>query len=136
MNADRARFLSVSVCLTTRLFVPVLAIQAQDLRTVTEPVIPPVCTTLTAARVQIDEAELDTSRIQQALDSCPAGHAVELTHDSARATFLSGPLELRRGVTLLVDRGVRCSPRAILDVTMSGRAVVESWIRAAADVSR
>ena len=88
------------------LFVAVLAVHAQDLRTVTEPVIPPVCTTLTAARVQIEEAELDTSRIQRALDSCPAGQAVELTRNSTRTTFLSGPLELRRGVTLLVDRGV------------------------------
>jgi polygalacturonase len=81
-------------------------LHAQDLRTVTEPTIPPACTTLTASLATIDEAKLDTARIQQSLDACPAGQAVELKAAANRAIFLSGPLELRRGVTLLVDRGV------------------------------
>jgi polygalacturonase len=82
------------------------AASAQDLRTVAEPVIPPACRTLDAALATIDEAKLDTVRIQQALDGCPSGQAVELKSSGGRDKFLTGPLELRRGVTLLVDRGV------------------------------
>jgi polygalacturonase len=85
---------------------------AQDTRTVTEPVIPPGCTTLDAlltgsghTLAAADETKLDTARIQQALDKCGKGQAVVLrTHGAANA-FLSGPLELREGVTLVVDKG-------------------------------
>ena len=83
--------------------------RAQDTRTVTEPVIPPACTVLPArlpARLaKADESRPDTQRIQQALDQCPAGHAVELKADAASRAFLAGPLQLRAGVTLLVDGG-------------------------------
>lgn len=90
----------------------VFPLAAQDTRTVTEPVIPSVSVTLTArlssnaGRIaETDEDKLDTARIQQALDSCPAGRAVALKADAARNAFLSGPLTLRRGVTLLVETG-------------------------------
>ena len=56
---------------------------------------------LTAERSSIDEDKLDTGRIQEALDKCAKGQAVELTGK----LFLSGPLQLRAGVALLVDRG-------------------------------
>ena len=86
---------------------------AQDARKVTEPRIPQSCATLTASLsssggklVEADEAKLDTQRIQAALDSCPAGKAVELKAAPGRDSFLSGPLQLRAGVTLLVDAGV------------------------------
>jgi polygalacturonase len=86
------------------------AARAQDTRHVTEPVVPPACKTLTAGLgledVESNESQLDTSRIQQGLDQCPSGHAVELKSDGARNAFLSGPLELPTGVTLLVDEGV------------------------------
>src|SRR5207253_1280471 len=49
-----------------------------------------------------DETKLDTTRIQAAIDGCAAGHAVELKSDSGHDAFLSGPLQLRSGVTLLV----------------------------------
>ena len=85
---------------------------AQDLRNVTEPAIPQTCSTLAAGLSsekgrlrEEDERKLDTARIQQALDSCPAGRAVELKGGAGNA-FLSGPLDLRQGVTLLVDAGV------------------------------
>jgi polygalacturonase len=95
---------------------------AQDLRNVTEPVIPQACSTLAAALSsekgkpgehglgerglrEEDERKLDTTRIQQALDTCPPGRAVELKSGAGNA-FLSGPLDLRKGVTLLVDAGV------------------------------
>ncbi len=85
---------------------------AQDLRNVTEPAIPQTCSTLAAGLSsekgrlrEEDERKLDTARIQQALDSCPAGRAVELKGGAGNA-FLSGPLDLPQGVTLLVDAGV------------------------------
>ena len=53
-----------------------------------------------------DETKLDTQRIQAAIDACPPGRAVVLRRASARTdAFLSGPLNLRRGVVLVVDRG-------------------------------
>jgi polygalacturonase len=72
---------------------------AQDTRHVSEPVIPKACTTLTARSSSIEEDQPDTVRIQQALDQCPSSQAVKLTGK----TFLAGPLQLRAGVTLLVD---------------------------------
>jgi len=89
---------------------------AQDARTVTEPVIPPLCTALEAQLVAIadgpyqslaaaDEAKLDTARIQTAIDACPKGQAVALRSHGAANAFVSGPLKLRSGVTLVVDKG-------------------------------
>jgi polygalacturonase len=79
---------------------------------VTEPVIPPVCATLKAQLVAPkgiaaeDETKLDTERIQKGIDGCGEGHAIELAADGPKDAFLTGPLELRAGVTLLVDKGV------------------------------
>jgi polygalacturonase len=87
---------------------------AQDTRTVAEPKIPSSCVKLDAkiaaagdALNEADEANADTARIQGAIDSCKQGEAVELAA-GAKGTnaFLSGPLELKEGVTLLVDKGV------------------------------
>ena len=86
---------------------------AQDTRHVTEPAIPPACATL-AAQLSVngnkvadaDEARLDTERIQKAMDSCGQGKAVVLKSSGANNAFLTGPLQLRAGVTLVVDGGV------------------------------
>ena len=85
----------------------------QDTRTVTEPKIPAACVRLTAhlsasqgVFAEADEARLDTGRIQTALDGCKAGQAVELAAAAGKNAFLTGPIELRPGVTLLVDEGV------------------------------
>ena len=101
-----------------RLFCYVLAVsliglscaQAQDTRHVVEPRIPSACVVLRAhlaavAGVLPAEAEqsLDTGRIQQAIDRCAPGKAVELRAEGRKQTFLSGPLTLRSGVTLVVD---------------------------------
>ena len=48
---------------------------------------------------------LDTARIQEAIDHCVAGRAVELRADGMNNAFLSGPLELKPSVTLLVSGG-------------------------------
>ena len=86
---------------------------AQDTRHVTEPVIPASCTVLKAQLHaeknelrQQDEQRLDTERIQKAMDACGKGKAVTLRADATANAFLSGPLELRDGVTLLVEKGV------------------------------
>jgi polygalacturonase len=73
----------------------------QDTRQVREPSIPPTCSALTAQSATLDENRPDTARIQEALDHCAAGHAVELK----TGTFLSGPISLRQGVTLAIDSG-------------------------------
>ena len=85
-------------------------VRAQDLRQVEEPRVPPACVVLQARVAATDgvlpaeaERSLDTARIQQALDQCAAGKAVELQAHGSRQTFLSGPLTLRSGVTLLID---------------------------------
>ena len=90
---------------------------AQDTRVVKEPVVPKACVKLEAklsATADVnggrlreeDEGKLDTERIQKAVDGCGAGKAVELSVKGAANGFLTGPLELREGVTLLVDKGV------------------------------
>jgi polygalacturonase len=85
---------------------------AQDLRTVTEPVVPASCYVLEAklasvdgGRTLSDETKPDTVRIQKALDACPKGQAVELRANARHDAFLSGPLDLRAGVTLVVGKG-------------------------------
>src|SRR5271163_4586362 len=86
---------------------------AQDTRSVTEPRIPESCAQLPAQLramnnqiAEEDEGKLDTVRIQTALDRCKPGMAVELKPSNGNNAFLSGPLEMRAGVTLLVDEGV------------------------------
>jgi polygalacturonase len=83
---------------------------AQDRRHVVEPRVPPACVVLQARLAAVDgvlpadaEADLDTARIQQALDRCAAGKAVELRASGSKQTFLAGPLMLRSGVTLVID---------------------------------
>ena len=104
-----------TIALAGILALPYLAsnASAQDRRTVKEPVIPPVCATVEARLVAVgdstvaaaDEGRLDTERIQAALDRCPRGRAVKLAPAGKAGAFLAGPLTLRAGVTLLVDRG-------------------------------
>jgi polygalacturonase len=67
------------------------ALYAQDTRHVTEPAIPPSCAVLTGA---------STASLQRALDMCPAGQGVIVKGDA-----VIGPIQLRSGVALIVDRG-------------------------------
>ena len=103
------RILTSALLISTALF----SAHAQDMRGVAEPIIPASCSVLTARQVSdgsdlpdLDESKTDTARIQQAMDHCGPGHAVELKADAAHDAFLSGPLQLRTGVALLVDKGV------------------------------
>jgi polygalacturonase len=87
------------------------SVHAQDTRTVTEPTVPASCAVLTASLVPVadttvadgDERALDTERIQKAIDGCGNGKAVVLRGAGAKRAFLTGPLELKSGVTLVVD---------------------------------
>jgi polygalacturonase len=89
-----------------------LTLAAQDLRTVSEPRIPSTKCAILKARlsatggVLADESVLDTARVEQAIDACASGQAVELANDGARNIFLIGPITLKAGVTLVVDSGV------------------------------
>ena len=86
---------------------------AQDTRTVIEPFFPQLCTTLDAqleshghTLAPEDEKKLDTARIQKAIDKCGKGRAVLLHVNETNNAFLSGPLELKTDVTLIVGLGV------------------------------
>ena len=96
-----------------------LALHAQDTRTVTEPKIPPACVTLQAdvaanhgVIALADEQRLSTGRIQDALDHCAApsdgssseSKSVVLRAHGKKNVFLTGPLTLRPGVTLVVEQ--------------------------------
>ncbi len=107
-----------TVLLGVSITASLLLLHAQDTRRVTEPVIPSVCEVVKARLVatraatssydslaEADERKPDTARIQRALDRCPAGQAVALKSDGSANAFLSGPIQLRAGVTLLVDKG-------------------------------
>ena len=84
---------------------------AQDSRTVVEPTFPATCTTLPAqlsiaAGEPSSETSFDTGRIQNALNACAAGQAVELVASGTNVAFLIQPLTIPTGVTLLVDGGI------------------------------
>jgi polygalacturonase len=74
---------------------------AQDTRQVSEPHFPPSCTVLKAR----GEKTPDTQRIQAAIDGCSPGKAVEFKADGSTSMFLTGPISLKTGVTLLIDAG-------------------------------
>jgi polygalacturonase len=85
---------------------------AQDTRVVKEPRVPKACTTLIAqlssengGLAEADETKLDTARIQEAINKCAPLQAVVLKSDGAKNAFLTGPLALKSGITLVVDEG-------------------------------
>ncbi len=71
---------------------------------------PATCATLATSNEQFSSsAETtppDTSRIQSALNGCAgSGHAVVLAPGGSDNAFLSGPLTVPGGVTLVIDAG-------------------------------
>jgi polygalacturonase len=79
-----------------------------DSRTVTEPVFPAVCTVLMAQQSasSLNQSLFDTTRLQTAINNCPVGRAVELSASGSNNAFLTQPIVLKAGVTLLVDAEV------------------------------
>jgi polygalacturonase len=69
------------------------------------PPVPAVCATVTSTRVspaaETAGSPLDTSRIQDALNQCGSGNGVKLSGGA----FLTGPLILPSGVSLILDQG-------------------------------
>jgi polygalacturonase len=86
-----------------------------DSRHVTQPAVPATCTSLTStltapsSRTFTSTQETtppDTSRIQSALNSCAgSGQAVVLKASGSDTAFLSAPLTVKQGETLLVAPG-------------------------------
>ncbi len=85
-----------------------------DSRSVSQPSVPPACTTLSAQLETSNEqfsstdetTPPDTSRIQSALGSCSgSGKAVVLAPSGSNNAFLSGPLSLPASVDLVVEAG-------------------------------
>ena len=121
------------------LFLPIafsIGLAAQDTRMVVEPWFPQLCTTVDARLASVDgklpaadEQKLDTARIQRAIDRCGKGRAVMLHVDEDKNAILTGPLQLRTDVTLIVDLGVTVfasrDPR-LYDVSPGSCGVVNS----------
>jgi polygalacturonase len=93
-----------------------VAFATGDTRKVTRPTVPATCAVVAAAlptpagrafTADQEAAPPDTARIQQALTGCAGtGRAVELAASGANNAFLSAPLNVGAGETLLVDAGV------------------------------
>jgi polygalacturonase len=86
------------------------ALPTQDTRNVVQLTFPPACEVLTArlaapggALSEADERRPDTARLHKAINGCAPGKAVALKPDGVRQIFLSGPILLKPGVTLLID---------------------------------
>jgi polygalacturonase len=87
-----------------------LSLQGQDTRTVSEPHFPKTCTVLSArlaapggTLAEAAENMADTERLQSAIDRCTPGKAVELKAAGTNQIFLTAPIRLKPGVTLLID---------------------------------
>jgi polygalacturonase len=86
-----------------------------DSRHVSQPAVPAVCTSLGSTLPTPGSRKFtstqestppDTARIQAALNSCAgSGKAVTLTASGGNTAFLSGPLKMGQGETLLVSPG-------------------------------
>ncbi|GAB3465995.1 hypothetical protein GCM10027321_31780 [Massilia terrae] len=81
------------------------AAHAQDTRSVSEPVVPPACAVLLPSADDTVGGRDDAARIQAAIDKCAPGRSVHLAPNNERHNFVSGPLTLKSGVTLVVDGG-------------------------------
>jgi polygalacturonase len=133
---------SISACLLLAPlpFLALLSLSAQDTRTVTEPKIPPACVTLEADIASshgnialADEQKLSTARIQDAMDHCAQGQSVVLRAHGKKNVFLTGPLTLRPGVTLVIDKNTALvasrDPR-VFDTSPGGCGIVSMRGRA------
>jgi len=78
-----------------------------DPRTVVEPKYPAVCSVLNAQQLVSSPTEVaDTTRVQNALNACTAGQAVEFspsTDGNSYNAFVIAPITLPAGVTMLID---------------------------------
>jgi polygalacturonase len=90
------RMLASVAAMALAIGLPVMG-QAQDRRQVSEPGLPArACARLTAGGGN------DWRALQDAIDACPSGQAVHLVSGA----FVSGPLVMKSGVSLWLDKGV------------------------------
>ncbi|PPU77802.1 MULTISPECIES: glycoside hydrolase family 28 protein [Xanthomonas] len=101
------------VCLSLCAQAGAVTFATGDTRAVAQPTIPAVCSPSLTAHLTptgrqfdpaVEQAPPDTKTIQAALNACKNG-SVLLTSGSGNA-FLSGPLTVPTGVTLVIDQGV------------------------------
>jgi polygalacturonase len=95
---------------------PTFTVATGDSRTVNQPTVPGICASVISNLATPgnrkfssgqESAPPDTSRISSALGNCAgSGKAIELKPNGADTAFLSGPLTVGSGETLLVDSGV------------------------------
>ena len=79
---------------------------AQDSRLVKEPEIPPTCAYLISNKsLQNKDISSDQINIQNAIDQCPSGRSVHLASSNEKTVFLSGPISIKSGVSLVIDKG-------------------------------
>jgi polygalacturonase len=107
------RLLTARTILAATAMLAPLSLHAQDTRTVTQPVIPPLCSahgaeiTVTSGDLNTtDNLHFDTGRIQAALNACPSGEAVALTTSGTYNAFQIQPITIPAGVTLVIYSGV------------------------------
>lgn len=100
INVKQPRNVALMAAVLGATALSTMSAHAADTRKVTEPIVPAACTTLVATNADA------TAAIQKALNSCAAGKAVKLAAGGGKSIFVSGPLTIPSGRSLLVDRGV------------------------------
>lgn len=104
-------FLKTLPAVSAALMLHATPASAQDSRQVKEPQTPAICSVL-PAQLESGKAEStdarapDTRRLQAAIDACQSGQAVRLISRNGKTAFLSGALQLRSGVSIVLDAGV------------------------------
>ncbi|UXA51903.1 glycosyl hydrolase family 28 protein [Xanthomonas prunicola] len=101
-------------CLTLAGHAAAIDFATGDSRPLSEPVVPATCKLLRAGRTASDRqfdptlesAPPDTQAIQAALNGCIGKHGSVLLTAGSGDAFLTGPLSIPAGVTLVVDQGV------------------------------
>ena len=125
---------------------PGVTLATGDSRQVSQPSIPATCTTLSAGLAtsnaqfasSAEQSPPDTSRLQSALNGCAGSNkAVVLAASGSSNAFLSGPLSLPGGVTMVIDSGVTLyASRNPASYQVSGKRPAAPWPPATAAASR
>jgi pectin methylesterase-like acyl-CoA thioesterase len=84
-----------------------LKVFAQDRRSVEEPVFPKICSVLVSKHKTVDIDRFDDQELIQAqINNCSSGQAVMLAADNEYDAFISGPITLKSGVSLILGKDV------------------------------
>ncbi|MFA0924132.1 glycoside hydrolase family 28 protein [Xanthomonas fragariae] len=102
------------VCLTLAAQAGAITLASGDTRAVSEPAIPAICQSVSASHTPSgrlfdaasESAPPDTRTIQAALSACTGKNGSVLLKAGSGNAFLTGPLLIPMGVTLVIDQGV------------------------------